>query len=35
VGHDNEYVLREVVGLSEVEWEAGIRTGAIEVKRGA
>src|SRR5690606_22143248 len=35
VGHDNAYVLREVVGLSETEWEEGIRSGAIEVKRGA
>ncbi|MEZ4334253.1 MAG: CoA transferase [Myxococcota bacterium] len=35
VGHDNAYVLREVVGLSEAEWEAAVRAGAIEVKRGA
>ena len=35
VGHDNEAVLREVAGLTEAEWEAGIRTGAIETRRGA
>ncbi len=35
IGHDNEAVLREVAGLTEAEWEEGIRTGAIESKRGA
>ena len=31
VGHDNEYVLRELVGLSEAEWEELVSIGAIEV----
>ena len=33
VGHDNEYVLREVAGLSEDDWTAGLRSGAIEARR--
>lgn len=33
VGHDNEAVLREVAGLSPSEWEAGLRSGAIETRR--
>ncbi|MEZ4281394.1 MAG: CoA transferase [Myxococcota bacterium] len=35
IGHDNEAVLREVAGLTAVEWEEGLRTGAIESRRGA
>jgi crotonobetainyl-CoA:carnitine CoA-transferase CaiB-like acyl-CoA transferase len=34
IGHDNEAVLREVAGLTRAEWEEGIRTGAIESRRG-
>lgn len=33
VGHDNEYVLREVVGLGEADWTEGLRSGAIEARR--
>jgi crotonobetainyl-CoA:carnitine CoA-transferase CaiB-like acyl-CoA transferase len=33
VGHDNEYVLRDVVGLRESEWTEGLRSGAIEARR--
>ncbi len=35
IGHDNEAVLREVAGLTDAEWAAGLRSGAIEVRRGA
>jgi len=33
IGHDNEYVLRELAGLSQAEWEKGLREGAIEARR--
>ncbi len=34
IGHDNESVLQEIAGLTEAEWEEGVRTGAIEARRG-
>jgi len=34
VGHDNEYVLREIVGLDEAEYDALVALGAIEVPGG-
>ena len=34
IGHDNEAVLREVAGLTQAEWEEGLRIGAIEARRG-
>lgn len=33
IGHDNEAVLRGVAGLSQAEWEEGLRSGAIEARR--
>ncbi|MFO0688478.1 MAG: CoA transferase [Myxococcota bacterium] len=35
IGHDNEAVLREVAGLTDAEWRAGVESGAIEAKRRA
>ena len=34
VGHDNEYVLREIVGLDAAEYVALVALGAIEVPGG-
>ncbi|MBK7950843.1 MAG: CoA transferase [Deltaproteobacteria bacterium] len=33
IGHDNEAVLREVAGLTQTEWQEGLRSGAIEARR--